>query len=87
MLEVLDVSSHEITNPRSTREIGASFIYWGKINEYCESGGSHLIILPVIIDMVANNSIGVIICTCSVILINEEQEFDLHIVTNLNRIE
>lgn len=76
-----------ISNPNVTIHKGISFINRGRINIDWLTGGSHIIIPPVEIDREAKSSIGVIIFMCSSVLINDALELDLHIVTNLNRIE
>jgi len=85
--KVFAVMYHDISNPKKIMEIGLNFIYWGKINRVWLTGGSHLIILPVQMDINARRIIGLIIALCSVILINAALDWVLHIVTMLNRIE
>ena len=79
---------YQATNsPDDTMHRGSNFINMGRMNRDWLTGGSHAIILPVEIDMIAKSIIGVIIFVCSSVFISGAPEFEPHIVTNLNRIE
>jgi hypothetical protein len=76
-----------VNKPLNTINKGISFIRIGRMNIDWLTGGSQEIILPVQMDNIAKSSMGVIIFMCSSVLISGALELELHIVTNLNRIE
>jgi len=84
---VADEKYQATNSPILTMHKGINFIMVGRMNMDCLTGGIHIIILPVAIDIDARRIIGIIILACSQILINGAPELELHIVTNLNRTE
>lgn len=86
-VDVVDEKYQAINMPKPTIHSGDSFINKGRINIDWLTGESHITLPPAQIDRMAKNSIGLIIFLCSTMLISGALDLDLHMVTNLNRIE
>lgn len=79
--------SQASTRPLVIKARGIIFMTSGSINISFVSRVAHLIALPVVIDMVASNNVGVIIFAFSLIARNEFDRFGPHRTMSLNRTE
>lgn len=84
---ILVLMSQARINPVVIRARGIIFMVRGNINILFVSKVAHLIALPVVIDRVASNRVGVIIFVFSLIARNAFERFGPHRTTSLNRTE
>lgn len=75
------------TKPEVIRTNGIIFILSGSINMLFVNIVAHLIALPVVIDKIASNRVGVMILVFSLIARNGFERFGPHRTISLNRTE